>query len=112
MDQLAGVAFDKGCYIGQEVVSRTEHRGTARRRIVQVLSASPMPPTGAEIVADGKPVGSIASSSDHAGLALVRLDRVKDAIDAGVPLLVRGVPVEIAIPDWARFQFPGTKADK
>jgi folate-binding protein YgfZ len=112
MDQLAGVAFDKGCYIGQEVVSRTEHRGTARRRIVQVLSASPMPPTGAEIVADGKPVGSIASSSDHAGLALVRLDRVKDAIDAGVPLLVRGVPVEITIPDWASFQFPGTKADK
>jgi hypothetical protein len=112
MDQLDGVAFDKGCYIGQEVVSRTEHRGTARRRIVQVFSASPMPPTGADIVANGKPVGSIASSSDHAGLALVRLDRVKEAIDAGAPLLVRGMPVEIAIPRWARFRFPEATAGR
>jgi tRNA-modifying protein YgfZ len=106
MDQLAGVAFDKGCYVGQEVISRMEHRGTARRRIVQVLSASPIPPSGAEIVADGRPVGAIASSSDNSGLALVRLDRVKDAIDAGTPLLVRGLPVEIAIPDWAHFRLP------
>lgn len=112
MDQLAGIAFDKGCYIGQEVVSRMQHRGTARRRIVQILSASPMPPTGAEILADGKPVGSVASSSGHSGLALVRLDRVKEAIDAGVSLLVRGMPVEIVIPRWARFHFPEASADK
>lgn len=106
MDQLAGIAFDKGCYVGQEVVSRMEHRGSARRRIVRVLAASPIPPAGAEIVAGERPVGVIASSSDHAGLALVRLDRVKDAIDAGQPLLARGLPVEIALPDWARFRFP------
>jgi hypothetical protein len=71
-----------------------------------------MPPTGADIVANGKPVGSIASSSDHAGLALVRLDRVKEAIDAGAPLLVRGMPVEIAIPRWARFRFPEATAGR
>jgi folate-binding protein YgfZ len=110
MDQLAGISFDKGCYVGQEVVSRMEHRGTARRRIVQVLSASPMPPTGAEIVADGRPVGSITSSSEHVGLALVRLDRVNDATDAAVPLLVRGMPIEIAIPDWAHFRHAATNA--
>ena len=86
MDQLHGVAFDKGCYVGQEVVSRMEHRGTARRRIVHVRAASPIPPAGAEITASDKPVGTIASSADHAGLALVRLDRVRDAVDAGVPL--------------------------
>ena len=112
MDQLSGVAFDKGCYVGQEVVSRMQHRGTARRRIVQVLSASPIPPAGAEIVADKKPVGFIGSSSDNTGLALVRLDRVKDAIDAGVPLLVRGMPVEIAIPDWAHFRYPEADSDE
>ncbi len=110
MDQLVGVAFDKGCFIGQEVVSRMEHRGTARRRIVQILAASPIPPAGAEIVAGDKPVGTIASSTDHAGLALVRLDRVKDAIDAGVPLLARGMPVDIEIPDWAEFRLPETEA--
>jgi folate-binding protein YgfZ len=107
MDQLGGVAFDKGCYIGQEVVSRMEHRGTARRRLIQVRSASPIPPAGAEIVAGEKPVGTIASSSpDHAGLAVVRLDRAKEALDAGVPLLVRGMPVDLDIPAWAKFGWP------
>jgi tRNA-modifying protein YgfZ len=108
MDQIHGVAFDKGCYVGQEVVSRMEHRGTARRRIVHVRAASPIPPAGAEIRAGDKPVGTIASSIDHAGLALVRLDRVKEAVDADVPLLARGMPVEIEIPDWARFTWPGS----
>jgi folate-binding protein YgfZ len=107
MDQLGGVAFDKGCYIGQEVVSRMEHRGTARRRLIQVRSASPIPPAGAEIVAGERPVGTIASSSaDHAGLAVVRLDRAKEALDAGVPLLVRGMPVDLDIPAWAKFGWP------
>jgi folate-binding protein YgfZ len=106
MDQIHGVAFEKGCYVGQEVVSRMEHRGTARRRIVHVRAASPIPPAGAEIRAGDKPVGTIASSTDHAGLALVRLDRVREAVEAGIPLLARGMPVEIEIPDWARFKWP------
>jgi folate-binding protein YgfZ len=111
MDQLHGVAFDKGCYIGQEVVSRMEHRGTARRRFVHVRGASPIPPAGAEIVAGEKPVGTIASSADHAGLALIRLDRAGEAIEAGVPLLARGMPVEVEIPEWARFQWKATKPE-
>jgi folate-binding protein YgfZ len=106
MDQLAGVAFDKGCFVGQEVVSRMEHRGTARRRIVHVRAASPIPPAGAEITAGDRPVGTIASSADHAGLALVRLDRAREAIDTGVPLMARGMPVEVEIPEWARFKWP------
>jgi hypothetical protein len=106
MDQLAGVAFDKGCFVGQEVVSRMEHRGTGRRRIVHVRAASPIPPAGAEITAGNRPVGTIASSADHAGLALVRLDRAREAIDSGVPLMARGMPVEIEIPEWARFKWP------
>jgi hypothetical protein len=106
MDQLAGVAFGKGCFVGQEVVSRMEHRGTARRRIVHVRAASPIPPAGAEITADGRPVGTIASSADHAGLALVRLDRAREAIETGVPLMARGMPVEVEIPEWARFKWP------
>jgi folate-binding protein YgfZ len=111
MDQLGGVAFDKGCYIGQEVVSRMEHRGTARRRLIQVRAASPIPPPGAEIVAGEKPVGIIASSSpDHTGLAVVRLDRAREALDAGVPILVRGMPVDLDIPAWAKFGWPSGAA--
>jgi hypothetical protein len=41
---------------------------------------------------------------------LVRLDRVNDATDAAVPLLVRGMPIEIAIPDWAHFRHAATNA--
>lgn len=111
MDQLAGIAFDKGCYVGQEVVSRMEHRGTARRRIVHVRAASPIPPAGAEIEAGGKPVGTIAGSAGNSGLALVRLDRAKEAFDAGASLLVRGMPVEIEIPEWAQYGWPETKPD-
>ncbi len=112
MDQLAGVAFDKGCFVGQEVVSRMEHRGTARRRIVHVRAASPIPPPGAEITASERPVGTIASSADHAGLALVRLDRARQAIDSGVPLMARGMPVEIEIPEWARFRWPASGVEE
>lgn len=112
MDQLTGVAFDKGCYIGQEVVSRMEHRGTARRRMVQILAASPIPPAGAEITAHETPVGVIASSSEHAGLAMVRLDRIRAAIKAGTPLLARGIPVEISIPDWANFGLSDANSDQ
>jgi folate-binding protein YgfZ len=111
MDQLGGVAFDKGCYIGQEVVSRMEHRGTARRRLIQVRAASPIPPPGAEIVAGEKPVGIIASSSpEHTGLAIVRLDRAREALDAGVPILVRGMPIDLDIPAWAKFGWPSGAA--
>jgi folate-binding protein YgfZ len=106
MDQLGGVAFDKGCYVGQEVVSRMEHRGTARRRIVHVRAASPIPPAGAEIRAGDTPIGVIATSARQAGLALVRLDRAHEAIKAQIPLLARGMPVEIDIPEWAHFDWP------
>lgn len=106
MDQLGGIAFDKGCYIGQEVVSRMEHRGTARRRIIHVTASSALPAPGAEIVADKRPVGTIASSANCLGLAIVRLDRAKEAIDLGIPLVVDDSPVKVQIPDWARFQWP------
>jgi len=109
MDQLGGVAFDKGCYVGQEVVSRMEHRGTARRRLIPVRAASPIPPPGAEITADGKPVGTIASSAGGTGLAMVRLDRAREALDAGSTLMVRGMPVEIDLPDWAGFGWPSPR---
>ena len=82
MDRLAGVDFDKGCYVGQEVVSRMQHRGTARTRSVKVLLDGPSPETGATILAGDKPVGTIGSTADGKGIALVRIDRVADALDA------------------------------
>jgi folate-binding protein YgfZ len=104
MDQLAGVDFDKGCYVGQEVVSRMEHRGTARRRFVTVTGAALSRDT--QITSGGKPIGTVASTAGEIGLALVRLDRAREAMDAGVPLLAGATPVTLSLPPWARFGWP------
>ncbi len=109
MDQLGGVDFDKGCYVGQEVVSRMEHRGTARRRFV-LVHGDALPPPGTELTAAGKPLGTLGSSADGTGLALVRLDRAKEAIDAGTAILAGTIPVTLELPSWARFGWPSAAA--
>lgn len=110
MDQLAGVAFDKGCYVGQEVVSRMQHRGTARTRVVPVRFSGPAPAIGVDVVAGSKTVGTMGSAAGESGLALLRLDRVSDALAAGEPLLAGGIAIEAVRPAWARFAFPGDPA--
>jgi len=105
IDQLHGVAFDKGCFVGQEVVSRMEHRGTARRRMVIARGTNDLE-AGAEILAGGQPVGTVASVAGDIALASVRLDRAARAFEAGEALTAGGRPVELAIPDWARFGWP------
>lgn len=87
MDRLHGVNFDKGCYIGQEVVSRMQHRGTARTRTVR-LAVDGSAQAGSDIVADGKTVGTMGSSAGGRGLALMRLDKVSDAMAKGASLSV------------------------
>ena len=102
MDRLAGVDFDKGCYVGQEVVSRLQHRGTARTRSVKVLLDGPSAEAGATILAGDKPVGTIGSTSGGKGIALVRIDRVADALDGGQPLTAGGLALKLAEPDVVR----------
>lgn len=102
MDRLHGVDFDKGCYVGQEVVSRMQHRGTARTRIVKVMLDGPAPETGAAILAGDKAVGTMGSSAGGNGLALIRTDRAADALDAGIPLTAGGLALRIADPDALR----------
>src|SRR3984957_15540975 len=99
MDRLHGVDFDKGCYVGQEVVSRMEHRGTARTRTIRVILDGPAPEPGAAIVAGDKPVGTMGSTAGRHGLALIRIDRVADALDAGTPLTSGGLALRVAEPD-------------
>jgi len=112
MDQLGGVDFTKGCYVGQEVVSRMEHRGSARTRTLPVrYDGAVPPPAGTAITAGGRQIGAMGSAATGRGLALLRLDRVAEAMSRGEALLADGVPIRPIKPDWARFAFPdGTKA--
>jgi folate-binding protein YgfZ len=108
MDQLGGVDFKKGCYVGQEVVSRIEHRGSARSRVVPVRYDQHAPDAGVPVTLDGKSVGMMGSSAGGKGLALLRLDRIENA-DA--PLTAGGIPIRLARADWIRFDMPaGAKA--
>jgi folate-binding protein YgfZ len=109
-DQLNGVDFQKGCFVGQEVVSRMQHRGTARKRIVGVVGEGALPPSGAEIFAGTMPIGTLGSVNGNAGLALIRLDRAEEAKAQGVALRAGDVPVSLRIPPWARLQTPAAAA--
>ncbi|MBX6424596.1 MAG: folate-binding protein YgfZ [Variibacter sp.] len=106
MDQLGGIDFDKGCYVGQEVVSRMEHRGTARTRVMGVDYADFAPEAGAAVTAGDKPVGTMGSSAAGRGIALLRLDRASEALAQGVPLVAGGIELRPRKPQWARFDFP------
>jgi folate-binding protein YgfZ len=103
MDQLGGVSFKKGCYIGQEVVSRMEHRGTARSRILPVTLDGTSPPKGTDIRAGEKQIGTLLSSSGQTALALIRLDRLAEAKE---PLVADGATIHVLKPRWARYDVP------
>ncbi len=90
MDQLGGVDFAKGCYVGQEVVSRIEHRGTARTRAVPVRYDGAAPEAGAAVTAGERQLGTMGSAAGGRGLALLRLDRVAEAMSHGEPLTAGG----------------------
>jgi tRNA-modifying protein YgfZ len=102
-DQLNGVSFSKGCFIGQEVASRMQHRGGGRKRLVEVEGAAALAP-GAPIMAGPVSLGSIGSVDGRRGLALVRLDRAAEALAKGVVLSAEAVPVRLSKPAWAQFE--------
>ena len=106
LDETGGVGFKKGCYVGQEVVSRMQHRGTARRRVLIVQGESPLPAPGTDLTVAGRPVGTLGSTAGTIGMAIARIDRVKAALDAGQPVMAGDLTVSLAIPTWAKFTFP------
>lgn len=106
MDSLKGVDFDKGCYVGQEVVSRMRYRGTARRRPVLIAAETDLPPAASEILIGGRVAGHLGSANGPNGIAVLRLDRVRDAISSGEAITVDGLPVSVALPAWADYGWP------
>ncbi|MBM3578617.1 MAG: folate-binding protein YgfZ [Alphaproteobacteria bacterium] len=97
MDLLAGVDFAKGCYVGQEVVSRTKHRNLARKRITPYHVEGEAPAPGTKIIAGDIEIGVAGSHSGDRGLALVRLDRLADALAAGKTPTAGGAALEFVL---------------
>ena len=103
-DQLNGIDFDKGCYVGQEVVSRMQHRGTARKRVVPIEAEAALPAPGAEVVASGAHIGRLGSVAEKSGLALLRLDRAEKARGEGKAITAGDVAITLRQPAWASFE--------
>ena len=73
-DELNGVDWQKGCYVGQELTARTKYRGLIKKRLFPVRIDGPAPEPGTMVTLDGKDAGEMRSARDGAGLALLRLE--------------------------------------
>ena len=100
LDQIGGVGFRKGCYVGQEVVSRMQHRGTARRRLVVVEAIDGLPAPGSTIMVGDREIGTLGTVVGHRALAIIRLDK---AAAAEVPITAAGVELKVSLPKGATF---------
>jgi hypothetical protein len=98
VDALHGVDFKKGCYVGQEVVSRVHFRKTARKRIVKVHFNGPPPTPGSDILFGEVAIGAVGSISGSEGLATLRIDRLDAAKAAGVSLKAGGATLDVDVP--------------
>ncbi|GGA55749.1 CAF17-like 4Fe-4S cluster assembly/insertion protein YgfZ [Pelagibacterium lentulum] len=108
MDQRDAIDFKKGCYVGQEVVSRMQHRGTARRRPA-IVSGLPENLDSQTLTVDGKSVGTFGQVVAGQAVAIVRIDKIDDPEN----VVAGDTPVTLALPEWARYAFgsPGGDSD-
>jgi folate-binding protein YgfZ len=109
LDLLGGVSFDKGCFVGQEVVARMQHRGQPRKRVVPIEGDAPLT-SGAEVTAGAAAIGTVGSVAGRQALALVRLDRWAEAKAKGEPVRAGGVAVALRQPPWAKADFLAARA--
>lgn len=97
MDLLEGVDFTKGCYIGQEVVARTKHRHLARKRVTPYRAVGDAPAPGTKVMAGDIELGVAGSHSGDRGLALIRIDRLDDALSAGASVRAGDAALTFAV---------------
>ncbi len=97
-DELNGVDWKKGCYMGQELTARTKYRGLVKRRLLPITADGPLPPPGTPITLDGREAGEIRSVQGSAAMAMLRLNMLEDGAGA---LRAGEVTVTPRKPDWA-----------
>ncbi|MBL4875146.1 MAG: folate-binding protein YgfZ [Cohaesibacteraceae bacterium] len=106
MDDLNGLFYEKGCYVGQEVVSRIFHRASARRRTLLVKGQAALPPKGTPITTQGKTIGYLGQSVNNQGIAIVRIDHAKNAIDEKTLICANEIELTLQLPPYAKFTWP------
>ncbi|HEX4262447.1 MAG TPA: folate-binding protein [Acetobacteraceae bacterium] len=99
-DELHGVSWAKGCYMGQELTARTKYRGLVKRRLVPVSVSGPLPPPGSAVTAAGREVGTMRSGRDDRGMALLRIEAI------GQALACEAATLAATVPDWMRLPEP------
>ncbi|HVY15514.1 MAG TPA: folate-binding protein [Rhodopila sp.] len=97
-DELGGVSWEKGCYMGQELTARTKYRGLIKRRLVPVAIEGPVPEPGTPVLRDGAEVGTMRSARDGIGLATLRLDALDHGLSCGGARLTPRVPAWMRLP--------------
>jgi len=103
-DELNGVDWQKGCYVGQELTARTKYRGLVKRRLMPVRIEGEPPEIGAAIDFEGRNAGEMRSAADGRGLALIRLEAWRAAMAADAPLAAGAARLWPEKPDWAAFE--------
>tara|TARA_R110002012_G_scaffold214112_1_gene385230 strand:+ start:531 stop:1529 length:999 start_codon:yes stop_codon:yes gene_type:complete len=102
-EELNGVDFKKGCYMGQELTARTKYRGLVRKRLLPIEIDGPTPEIGSLIMNNDREAGTIKSIHGTAGLAMIRLERISD----GASLKAGDATITVKVPDWV--QLPATE---
>jgi tRNA-modifying protein YgfZ len=97
-DELAGVSWSKGCYMGQELTARTKYRGLLKRRLVPVAVDGPLPAPGTPILREGVEVGMMRSGRKQIGLAVLRLDSLRHELQCGDAKLTPRIPHWMRLP--------------
>lgn len=102
-EELGGVDFDKGCFVGQELTARMKYRGLVRKRLIPVTFDGHPPAPGSAIKAGGRDLGDLRSVSDQGGFAVLRLDKLEASLAQGETLQAEGVEVSPIKPEWVNF---------
>ena len=105
-DELSGVSWTKGCYMGQELTARTRYRGLLKRRLVPVMVEGPLPPRGTPVLAEGADIGTIRTGQGVRALATIRLEALDKPLTCGEATLRPDLPSWMRLPETT----PGGKA--
>jgi folate-binding protein YgfZ len=103
IDELNGVDWQKGCYVGQELTARTKYRGLIKKRLLPVEIEGPAPAPGTPVTLGEHEAGELRSAADGVGLALLRLEMLDAAVLEGEPLRAGDARLTVQRPDWMKF---------